>query len=243
MQKDNRLNEWFVPKFGPVKFRLFCGMLFLPYTGICISFVIWGNMMVDDYNYERLGAIAVIYFVSLGIAAHVADNIGSKRIKPWGDLLSKRQSWLIIISCLLFSYVLGIYYSLTYAPLLILIGIAEGFFLFAYNFEMFRGVFHKNFWFSISWGMLPFLAGFVIQTNSITIKSILISLIPFLLSYLEISVSRLYKEDKRINTMTNKTCLYEIILKILSTGTISITIVLLFIPFFLRLLESSDQGL
>ena len=128
MHKDNRLNEWFVPKFGPIRFRLFCGMLFLPYTGMCISFVIWGNMIVNPYDYERLGVISLIYFVSLGIAAHVADNIGSKKIKPWGELLGKKQSWVIIIICLLFSYLLGIYYSLIYAPLLILIGIAEGFF-------------------------------------------------------------------------------------------------------------------
>lgn len=232
MYKDNRLNEWFVPKFGPIKFRLFCGMLFLPYTGMCISFVIWGNIIVNDYDYERLCAIALIYFVSLGIAAHVADNIGSKRIKPWGDLLSKKQSWIVILICLLFAYLLGVYYSLVHAPLLILIGITEGFFLFAYNFELFKGMFHKNFWFSLSWGMLPFLAGFVIQTNTITLEAMLISLIPFFLSYLEIRVSRLYKEDKRINRITNKTSLYEIILKALSISTIHITIVLLSILFF-----------
>ncbi|MDR4492373.1 MAG: UbiA family prenyltransferase [Candidatus Nitrosocosmicus sp.] len=236
MNEDNRLNEWFVPKFGPKRFRMFCGMLFLPYTGMCISFVVWGNLIVNDYDHERLGVIVSIYFLSLGIAAHIADNIGSKKIKPWGDFLSKRQSWVIIIICLVVSYVLGIYYALVYAPFLILIGIAEGFFLFAYNFEMFKGVFHNNFWFSISWGMLPFLAGFVIQTNSLTLKSILFSLIPFFLSYLEIRVSRLYKEDKRRFSMTtNKTTLYEIILKTLSISIITITIVLLIIPFFLQL--------
>ena len=79
MYKDNRLNEWFVPKFGPVRFKLFCSMLFLPYTGMCISFVKWGNMMANDYGHERLCVIAIIYFVSLGIAAHVADNIGTKK--------------------------------------------------------------------------------------------------------------------------------------------------------------------
>ena len=237
MYKDNRLNEWFVPKFGPRKFRLFCGMLFLPYTGMCISFVIWGNIIVNDHDYKRLGVIVLIYFLSLGVAAHIADNIGSKKIKPWGDFLDKRQSWIIIIICLVVSYVLGVYYALVHAPLLILLGIAEGFFLFAYNFELFGGRFHNNFWFAISWGMLPFLAGFVIQTDSMTLKSISISLIPLLLSYLEIRVSRLYKEDKRANNITNKTSLYEIILKTLSIGTISITIVLLLIPIFLQLFE------
>ena len=91
MHKDNRLNEWFIPKLGAMGFRLFCGMLFLPYTGMCISFVVWGNMIVNPYDYERLGAISLIYFASLGIAAYVADNIGSKRAKPWGELLCKNS--------------------------------------------------------------------------------------------------------------------------------------------------------
>ena len=75
---------------------------------MCISFVVWGNMIVNPYDYERLGVISLTYFVSLGIAAHVADNIGSKKIKPWGELLGKKQSWVIIIICLLFSHLLGI---------------------------------------------------------------------------------------------------------------------------------------
>jgi len=40
MQKD-RLSEWFVPKFGSRNFRLSIGILFLPYTGMGISFTIW----------------------------------------------------------------------------------------------------------------------------------------------------------------------------------------------------------
>jgi hypothetical protein len=107
------------------------------------------------------------------------------------------------------------------------IGIAEGFFLFAYNFELFRGRFHNNFWFSVSWGVLPFFAGFVIQTNSLNLVAIMLSLIPFGLSYLEIKVSRLYKLNKRSNMMPKVTAKYELILKILSLSTISITILLL----------------
>jgi len=62
-------------------------MLFLPYTGMCISFVLWGIMILNPYDYERLGKIALIYFVSLEIAVHIDVNIGSKKIKPWGELL------------------------------------------------------------------------------------------------------------------------------------------------------------
>jgi hypothetical protein len=78
---------------------------------------------------------------------------------------------------------------------------------------MFKGIFHKNFWFSISWGMLPLLAGFVIQTNSIALKSILFSLMPFILSYVEIRVFESYKEDKRRLTKTTNKTVHEIILE------------------------------
>lgn len=229
MTSDSRMNEWFVPKFGPLKFRIICGILFLPYTGICLSFVIWGCLITSAIDFEKLSSIIIIYFLSLGIAAHVADSVGSNPIKPWGKLLTSKQSWTIILLTLGISYSLGFYYSIFYAPYLIMIGIAEGFFLFAYNFELFKGRFHNDFWFSISWGVLPFFAGYVIQTNSINLVAIIMSLIPFSLSYLEIKVSRIYKENKRNNSMSQETAKYELVLKILSTGTISLTILLLII--------------
>jgi hypothetical protein len=224
MNNDSRINEWYVPKFGPIKFRIFIGMLFLPYTGMCVSFVILGGLMPNHVNLERLFAISVIYFVSLGIAAHLADNIGSKKVKPWGTLFSKKQSWILIVVCLFFSYLLAFYYIIYFTPLLFIICILESFFLFAYNFEIFNGFFHKDYWFSISWGMLPFIAGFVIQTDSITDFSLLFSFIPFILSYLEINLSRPYKSYKREKINLEKTKFYETCLKILSLGTICSTI-------------------
>ena len=228
MNDDSRLNEWFVPKFGPQRFRMFCGMLFLPYTGMCISFVVWGSLMSGSPDYEKVAILVLIYFVALGIGAHVADNIGSKKIKPWGDLFTKKQSWIIILTCLGFSYGLGLYYALLYAPMLVIIGIIEGFFLFAYNFELFRGMFHKNYWFALSWGVLPFIAGFVMQTNTITLVSLFLSLIPFILSYIEIRISRLYKYNKRNNNKSLITYQYEVYLKLLSIGTIALTFIFIF---------------
>jgi hypothetical protein len=233
MNKDSRLNEWYVPKFGPTKFKVFIGLLFLPYTGMCISFVILGGLLSPNTNFERLSSICIIYFLALGVAAHFADNIGSKKIKPWSDVFSKKQSWILIIFSLFFSYLLAFYYIVYFTPLLLIIGILEGFFLFAYNFELFNGLFHTNFCFSLSWGALPCIAGFVIQTNSITPFPILISLVPFVLSYIEIRLSRPYKTYKRNNVNLEKAKLYEKYLKLLSIGTIVSTVILLFLKIFI----------
>lgn len=226
MNDDSRLNEWFVPKFGPIKFRILCGMLFLPYTGMCVSFVVWGVLFSGSFDIEKLVGIIVVYFVSLGISAHFADSIGSKKLKPWRTIFSRNETWIIIISSLVFSYSLGIIMAILFAPYLIIVGIAEGFFLFAYNFELFCGRFHNNFWFCVSWGVLPFLAGYVLCKNSISLESLLISSIPFGLSFLEIKLSRSYKILKRSKTLVEKAYYYEFCLKALSLGVISITVIL-----------------
>jgi hypothetical protein len=231
--KDSRINEWYVPKFGPLKFRLFIGLLFLPYTGMCISFVILGSLLSPNIDAKRLFAICLIYFMSLGVAAHIADSMGSKRIKPWGDLFTRKQNWILMISCLSFSYVLGFYYIIYFTPLLLIIAVLEGFFLFAYNFEIFNGFFHTDSWFSISWGILPFLGGFIIQTNSITLLSFSLSFIALALSYIEIKISRPYKNFRRNQFDLDKARSYEIYLKILSLGTISVTLVLLLLKMYL----------
>src|SRR3712207_4279338 len=168
-KNKTRINEWFVPKFGPTRFRVFVGLLFLPYTGMCVSFAIIGSMLASEVVWDRVGAIALIYMLALGISAHVADSLGSKQTKPWGHYFSKMQLLIIMGASLSAAYAIGIYYIVLFAPLLAIIAVLEGFFLFAYNYEIWGSIFHNDFWFAVSWGCLPLLAGYIIQTNSISI--------------------------------------------------------------------------
>jgi hypothetical protein len=221
MNEDTRLNEWFVPKFGPLRFRVFIGLLFLPYTGMCISFTIIGSMLSYSIVWERTGAIAVIYALALGVSAHTADSIGSKKAKPWGNYFNKMQLWLLITSSLVAAYSIGIYYMIIYVPLLWIVAILEGFFVFAYNFELFKGYFHNDFWFAVSWGVLPVMAGFIMQTNSIGVIPLAVSVIAGIISYVEIKISRPYKELKKITYDEYQIKSLETCLKIISLGTIA----------------------
>jgi len=234
--KSIRINEWFVPRFGPLKFRAFIGMLFLPYTGICISFAIIGSMLSESIAWDRVLSIFIIYFLALGVSAHAADNLGSKKIKPWGNFFSTSELRLMVIGGLSVSYILGIYYIITFAPLLLIIAIIEGFFLFAYNFELFNGLFHNNFWFAVSWGALPLLAGFVIQTNSISVLSLISSIMAFLVAYTEIRISRKYKELKRKpqDVVDYKVEKLERSLKIISLITILFALLLTIYRYFIE---------
>ena len=216
MQSD-RLSEWFVPKFGSRNFRLSIGILFLPYTGMVISFAIWGSFSVE-FSLDRLISICLLYFLAVGISAHCLDALGSKT-KPWGNI-SRTKLWLVSIISLTLSFSIGLYYAFLDSWLLFPIGIAEGFFLLAYNLELFHGKFHNNTSFIISWGILPVFAGSAIQSNSISVETIVFSAIAGFASYVLITTSRKYKDLKRQNANYEKYYKKEKILKIVSSVVI-----------------------
>jgi hypothetical protein len=219
-----RINEWFVPKFGPTRFRVFVGLLFLPYTGMCISFAIVGSMLAGEVVWNRVGAIALIYALALGVSAHVADSLGSKKTKPWGSYFTKTQLLILMVTTLAAAYAIGIYYIVLFVPLLAVIAVLEGFFLFAYNFEAFGGRFHNNFWFAVSWGALPALSGYVMQANSVSIAALIVAGAAGLASYAEVRLSRPYKQLKQSGSDPEQAKRLENGLKAVSLGTIAFTL-------------------
>jgi len=220
MQSD-RLSEWFVPKFGSRNFRISVGILFLPYTGMVLSFAIWGSLSVE-YSLDRIVSICLLYFFAIGISAHCLDALGSPK-KPWGNI-SSRTLWLTSILSLIISCSIGLYYAFLDSWLLFPIGILEGFFLFAYNLELFHGKFHNNTSFVISWGVLPVFAGSAIQTNSISLEALIFSVFAGLASYLLIITSRKYKILRQQNVGYKIFYKQETTLKIVSIAVISFTI-------------------
>lgn len=220
-----RIDEWFVPRVGPEKFRIFVGLLFLPYTGMVLSYTVIGSMLANQIHWDRVVAICAVYFLGLGIAAHSLDALGSKEVKPWGSVFNKRTLWTTAVASLCGAYAIGIYYIVLYVPLLAPVAVLEGFFVFAYNLEWFEGRFHTDGWFAFSWGFLPLTAGYIMQTNSISPGAFFVGAAMSLFSYVEIKASRPYKELKRRRdelTDNDKSTMigYEFILKSISIGVI-----------------------
>lgn len=224
---ETRIDEWFVPKFGPARFRVFVGLLFLPYTGMCVSFTIIGSMLAGEIAWDRVGGIALIYALALGVSAHVADSLGSKKAKPWGSYFTKAQLIILMSATFAAAYAIGIYYIVYFVPLLVVIAALEGFFLFAYNFEAFGGRFHNNFWFAVSWGVLPTLAGYIMQANSINILALAASGAAALASYAEIRMSRPYKQLIQSSANPGRARRLENGLKAISLGTIAFALAVL----------------
>jgi len=162
-----------------------------------LSFTVIGSLLAEPIHWDRVLAIVVVYFLGLGIAAHALDALGSKQAKPWGDVFTKRQLWTMAILSMAGAYLIAGYYMVRYVPLLWVVAILEGFFVFAYNLEGFQGRFHRDHWFAFSWGFLPVLAGAVLQTNTVSPEALMLALSMALFSMVEIKASRPYKALKR----------------------------------------------
>jgi hypothetical protein len=221
----DRRAEWFVPRFGSLRFRSIMGLLFLPYTGMVLAFSVIGSMLAKQIHWDRVLAIGIIYFLGLGVAAHALDALGSKKVKPWGEVLTRSQLWLIAALSLGGAYVIAVYYMIFYTPLLWGVAIIEGFFVFAYNLEWLGGRFHTDAWFAFSWGFLPVMAGYILQTNRISLEVLIVGGGMALFSVIEIKASRPYKELKRRSATLDdeKKFLakrYEAILQCVSLGVI-----------------------
>ena len=211
-----------MPRFGPHKFRVFVGLLFLPYTGMVLAYTVAGAMLAPSIHWDRVAALVIIYFFALGIGAHALDAIGSRAVKPWGAVFSRRELWVLAVCSLVIAYAIGGYYMVVFTPWLWPIAIAEGFFVLAYNLEWFGGRFHNDPWFAISWGALPVCAGYVLQTNDLTVPVVLMSAAAAMFSLVEIKASRRYKEMKRSSDAAGGVmqASLEAILKSISAGVL-----------------------
>jgi hypothetical protein len=88
------------------------------------------------------------------------------------------------------------------------------------DLELFGGKFHNNISTVISWGILPVFAGSAIQTNSISIETIMISGLTALITYVLIVNSRKYKLLKRSDGNESNIKKKETILKLITLGVI-----------------------
>ena len=223
----DRRSEWFVPRRGPLAWRVAVGLLFLPYTGMVIAFTVIGAVLSPSVAVDRVIALALIYFLALGIGAHALDAVGSRARKPWGQVFARRQLVRLAAVSIVLAYAIGGYYMLFYVPALWPIALAEGFFLLAYNLEWFDGRFHTDAWFAVSWGALPTVAGYVMQTGRVSLAALVAAGATGLLSLVEIKASRPYKALKLAGDTGAHGASYEAILRCVSGGSMLLALALL----------------
>jgi len=173
-------------------------ILHLPYTFMAISFLVIGFSIEKPINYEVMAAVVVAYFLGLGVAAHCLDQLpgmGSHYIK----YLTEKELLFLASTSLGIAIVIGIHYMLKLQAwhLLWLIPL-QTFFAVTYPVaKLFRGFFHNDFWFSISFGAIPVLIGYYMNNLSFSLIILPFALLCALISAIEITLSRYARRLRR----------------------------------------------
>ncbi len=134
-----------------------------PYTLWNLANVAFGAAAASQIHTDRFVATLAAFFLAVGISAHALDELNGRPLKTE---LSDRA--LIGLAAVSLAGAIGIgiagciIVSATLAPFVV----AGGFFVVAYNLELFGGRFHTDFWLAFAWAAFPAVTSWWINTLS-----------------------------------------------------------------------------
>lgn len=173
------------------KLAEFWTILHLPYTFMSLSFLAIGFGIAGVQRWDVFAWIMIAYFLGLGIAAHAFDQLpgqGSSYVK----YLIPMELISLGVAAVSAAVMIGVIWMVKLAAwhLLWIIPL-QTFFVVAYPYAKFaKGFFHDDFWFAVSFGFVPVMAGYYINTLTLDNKFIPWALVAFLISFIEIVLSR-----------------------------------------------------
>ncbi len=166
-------------------------ILHLPYTAMSLSFLAIGFGISGVQRWDVFAWIMIAYFLGLGIAAHTFDQLpgqGSSYVK----YLTPRELITIGLAAVSAAVMIGIYWMVELAAwhLLWIIPL-QTFFVVAYPYAKFaKGFFHNDISFAFSFGFVPVMAGYYINTLTLNPEFLPWAVVAALISGIEITLSR-----------------------------------------------------
>ena len=173
-------------------------MLHLPYTAMVLGFVTVGAVLAPRFSWVVLAGTLAAYFLGLGVGAHWLDQLpgmGSRYVRHWNDT-SLWTAGLAGVGGGVALGALGVW--LLREPGLAGFVLVEGFCAVGYPLApVFRGVFHRDAVFAISWGSLPFLTSYYAESASLSPVVLALAALPGLVAVAEIRASRRSRELRK----------------------------------------------
>ncbi|GEM_PF-2517785 len=166
-------------------------ILHFPYTAMNLSFLAVGFGIAGVNRWDVLVWIMIAYFLGLGIAAHAFDQLpgmGSSYVK----YLAPGELLLLGLTAVSIAVLIGIYWMVKLAAwhLLWIIPL-QTFFVWAYpNSRFMKGFFHNDFWFAVSFGFIPVMVGFYMNTLTLNGTFLTWAALAASISAIEITLSR-----------------------------------------------------
>src|SRR3954454_16452067 len=169
-------------------------LLHPPYTAWHLSYVAFGAVAAPELHGNRLAAALLAFFLAVGICAHAFDELNGR---PLRTQLSDGVLFVMGAVALAGAVAIGIVGAVTVSLGLLLFVTVGAFIVVAYNFELFGGRFHSDFWFAAAWGAFPALTGYWINALEIRVEGLLVAVACFLLSLAQRGLSTRVRELRR----------------------------------------------
>jgi hypothetical protein len=194
---EARLRRYEPPAFyslAPGSWRDYVTLLHVPYTLWHLSYVVLGAALAPAVRYDRLGATLLAFFLGVGIAAHALDELSGHPLKT---RVPDRVLYVLAALSLTGALSLGIIGAIM-ASAWLLPFMAFGLFIVpAYNLGWFGGRFHSDVWFSLAWGVFPFLTAYWISAESFAAPAVAGAAGCFTLSLAQRTLSRRVRAIRR----------------------------------------------
>jgi hypothetical protein len=159
-----------VPEQRPAFYALRSGswrdlvtVLHPPYTVWNLANVGFGAAAATQIHTDRFVATLAAFFLAVGISAHTLDELNGRPLKTQ---LSDRALIALATVSLAGAIGIGVAGCIIVSPTLIPFVLAGGFFVVAYNLELFGGRFHTDFWLAFAWAAFPALTSWWVNTLS-----------------------------------------------------------------------------
>jgi hypothetical protein len=134
-----------------------------PYTAWHLANVAFGAAAASEIHTDRFVATLVAFFLGVGVSAHALDELNGRPLKT--ELSDRALIGLAVVS-LAGAIGIGIAGCIIVSATLIPFVLAGGFFVVAYNLELFGGRFHTAFWLAFAWAAFPALTSWWVNTLS-----------------------------------------------------------------------------
>jgi hypothetical protein len=155
---------------GSGGWRDYWTLLHPPYTLWHLSYVVIGASLASEVSVPWLLETLAAFFLAMGVAAHALDELHGRPLGtgiPGGVLIG------LAFVGLAAAVALGVHGTIVVSPWLWAFIVVGGFFVVAYNLELFGGAFHSDLWFALAWGAFPVLTASFAQTAAVPIAAVL----------------------------------------------------------------------
>jgi hypothetical protein len=179
---------------APGSWRDYITLLHAPYTLWHLSYVAIGAGIAPHFDLGRLGAALAAFFLGLGVGAHALDELHGR---PLQTRIPDSVLWALAGASLAGAVAIGIASALVWTPWLLLLVAFGGFIVFAYNLELFGGLFHGDVWFGVAWGSLPVLSAYLVTAERLDVEAFVAAAAAALLSLAQRTLSTRVRTIRR----------------------------------------------